>query len=126
MMNWPSPALALTRVLALMLVSAIVAAPLSATAQAAAFASSSTRSCGFDKKGIGIEVRASKNVSCALARSMMEKLLLGSEQCYPHGYTAHPKCTLNGFRCSTRKLRSGASEGRCVKGRRLATGTAGP
>jgi hypothetical protein len=73
MMDWPSPALALIRVLTLMLVTALVAAPLSATAQAAAFASSSTRSCGFDKKGIGIEVRASKNVSCALARSMMEK-----------------------------------------------------
>ncbi len=72
-------------------------------------------------------MRTSTGVRCKLAKRMMEKLLPGSNACYPHGYTAHPKCTLYGFRCSVNSFdNGGASKGRCVKGRLLATGTAGP
>jgi hypothetical protein len=95
---------------------------------APATATTPTRYCGSVGKGIGVyDVRASRGVTCRLAKQMMAKLLLGSRQCYPHGYTSHPRCRLYGFLCSSR--RSGvpaASHGRCVKGRRLATGTAGP
>jgi hypothetical protein len=72
-------------------------------------------------------VAASRNVGCTQARRLMHELLGGSEACYPHGYTAHPKCTLERFRCSAAyTARTGITKGRCVKARKVITGTAGP
>jgi hypothetical protein len=86
-----------------------------------------TRSCGDDSKGIGIRVRASQGVTCSLAKHLMEKLLLGSAACYPHGYTARPSCRLDGYKCSAYPTDQGrVSHGRCTERRRLVTGVAGP
>jgi hypothetical protein len=72
-------------------------------------------------------VAASRNVSCKQARRLMQELFGGSKAGYPHAYTANPRCTLEGFRCSAGYIAStGITKGRCVKGRKLITGTAGP
>jgi hypothetical protein len=72
-------------------------------------------------------VAASRNVSCKQARRLMHELLGGSKACYPHGYTANPGCTLEGFRCSAGyNTSTGITRGSCVQGRKLITGTAGP
>jgi hypothetical protein len=56
---------------------------------------------------------------------MMGKLLQGSKACYPHGYTPHPHCRLYGFKWFAYSTDGGHTlRGRCVKGRKLATGVA--
>jgi hypothetical protein len=93
------------------------------------------RSCGSVPKMIQNHVTATWTVSCSQARSLMHELLGGSKACYPHGYTAHPRCKLEwsrnvqleGFQCSaTYDASTNVLKGRCVQGRKLVTGTAGP
>ena len=95
----------------------------------------STKSCGSAHHTIQNHVTAKLTVSCSQARRLMHELLGGSKACYPHGYTAHPRCKLDwsrvlkleGFRCAaTHNSRTNVSKGRCVKGRKLITATAGP
>ena len=95
----------------------------------------STRSCGSARHMIQNHVMATLTVSCSQARRLMHELLGGSKACYPHGYTAHPRCKLErnpvlkleGFQCSaTYNSSTNVSKGRCVKGRKLITATAGP
>jgi hypothetical protein len=96
--------------------------PIAATASAT---STRTRSCGSIPNAAPNHVRASPGVSCRLAKKMMKKLLVGSQACYPHGFTSTPHCRLYGFRCSAHPTDSGhATHGRCVKGRNLVTGVA--
>lgn len=72
-----------------------------------------------------IHVRASAGVTCYLAKRMMRMLIDWSKACYPNGYTRTPHCRLWGFRCSAHPIDGGhGSRGRCVKGRKLATGVA--
>lgn len=75
---------------------------------------------------IANHVRATPNVSCRLARLLMKHLLDGGKKCYPNGYTSHPSCRLHHYRCHARPAGGGVTKGRCVKGRRLVVGTAGP
>src|SRR5437588_1242513 len=60
----------------------------------------STRWCDEVPRMIQNEVWATPNVSCGGARRLMHELLGGSKACYPHGYTANTRCTLDGFLCS--------------------------
>lgn len=97
-----------------------------------------TRSCGSVLHMIQNHEAATPTVSCVQARRLMHGLLGGSEPCYGHGYTAHPSCRLagrpvvdnlrlEGFDCSaTYNSSMEVSRGRCVQGRKLVTGTAGP
>ena len=110
-------------VLALALASMSVASALGGTTAAPA----SLRYCGEAREMIANSVHASSGVSCSQARRLIKNLLGGSRACYPHGYTAHPSCTIEGFRCGhVHKRPSGASEGECVKGSRRVVGVAGP
>lgn len=95
----------------------------------------STRSCRSARDMIQNHVMATPTVSCSQARRLMHELLGGSKACYPHGYTANPRCKLErspvlkleGFQCSaTHNPSTNVSKGRCVKGRKLITATAGP
>ncbi len=86
-----------------------------------------TRYCGSAPHMISNSVYATPNVSCSQARRLMKELLGGSRACYPSGYTPNPTCTLEGFYCSAHYHRAaGTTTGRCVKGRKLITGIAGP
>lgn len=97
-----------------------------ALAVASPRSSTPTRSCGYTRPpGPNIHVRASAGVTCYLAKRMMRMLIDGSKACYPNGYTRTPHCRLWGFRCSAHPIDGGhGSRGRCVKGRKLATGVA--
>jgi hypothetical protein len=87
----------------------------------------SLRYCGEAQRMIANSVHASYGVRCSTARAMIKDLLGGSQACYPHGYTSHPSCRLFGFYCSAHEdAASGASVGRCVRGRLVVTGRAGP
>jgi hypothetical protein len=87
----------------------------------------SLRYCGQAPEMIGNSVHVSYGVRCSLARRLVKDLLGGSHACYPHGYTAHPKCYIAGFYCDHVRTRpSGASEGECVKRRQRVVGIAGP
>src|SRR4051794_35745669 len=76
------------------------------------------RNCGSVPRIAPNHVRASKHVRCTVARRMMRKLLGGSKACYGNGYTSHPKCHLNGYRCRA-QFGNHSGKGRCVKGRGL-------
>lgn len=103
---------------------AALAASLGATVAAA---DPGVRSCGAASNMIANAVYASPGVNCGQARRLMHDLLGGSTACYPHGYTARPRCVLDGFHCAaSTKAGTGVTSGRCVKGRLLITGTAGP
>lgn len=101
--------------------------PVASAQHDGASAAASLRYCGMAQRMIQNSVYASSGVSCGLARFLIKSLLGGSAACYPHGYTSHPTCRIDGFFCFTRgHLADGATKGECVNGRLLVRGTAGP
>ena len=93
---------------------------------AAGSAAARLRYCGEAPQMIANSVRASPGVSCGEAKHLIKDLLGGSQACYPNGYTPHPHCRVDGYRCYSWGSQGGPSHGRCVKGRREVTGVAGP
>src|SRR5690242_13800285 len=104
-----------------------VAAAIAVPAVAGAF-TPHFRSCGSVQLMISNQVWATRNVGCAQARRLMYKLLDTSQACYPNGFTARPRCKLEGFACSAHPVGSHRQEsrGNCVNQRRWVTGLAGP
>lgn len=103
-------------------ISLVVAAMLVAVCVPVAVANlSPTRSCGYVPIGIGFTVRASKGVTCRLARGLMKGFFLGA------ACSSGSSCRLGAFSCSSREVRRlGISVAVCVSGRRVATGVQGP
>jgi hypothetical protein len=93
---------------------------------AASSSAARLRYCGEAPQMIANSVRASPGVSCGEAKHLIKALLGGSQACYPNGYTPHPHCRVDGYRCYSWGSQGGPSHGRCVKGRREVTGVAGP
>ena len=84
-----------------------------------ASAMSRTRSCGFYSFGIGWDLRATPNLSCARARRVFHDCFVSSP-----GRTS--SCS-DRFRCRIRGNRAtGVSTETCVRGRKEVIGKGGP
>ena len=70
-------------------------------------------------------VWATANVGCRQARRLMHKLLGGSPQCFPNGFTDRPVCVVDGFRCSAFPAGRYRRRGTCADHRRRIHGSAG-
>ncbi|MGN6169321.1 MAG: hypothetical protein ACTHQQ_14310 [Solirubrobacteraceae bacterium] len=94
----------------------------------AATASASTgRYCGEAPRMISNSVYATHNVGCREARHLIKATLGGSWACYHGHYLARVNCYVDGYHCRSRyHPEYGTSTGRCVRGRRIVTGYAGP
>lgn len=80
------------------------------------------RPCGSFPNAAPNHVFATSNVACSQARRLMRKLLAGSQDCYPNGFTNNPRCVLEGFHCSAHAHGPHLTRGTCVHHRRRING----